>query len=79
MGGRARRSWSSAEIAATPRKAPVYAGDTVHVEFEVTKLAPSGSKPDRGVVTTHQRVRNQRGELVLEYDVKRMLKRRRPL
>jgi acyl dehydratase len=57
-------------------KKPVYSGDTLWVELEVTAVAPSQSKPDRGVVTTHQRVFNQREEIVLEYDVKRMLKRR---
>ena len=35
----------------------------------------SKSRPDRGVVSTHQRVLNQNGEVVLEYDVKRMLLR----
>ncbi|MDA1001151.1 MAG: MaoC family dehydratase N-terminal domain-containing protein [bacterium] len=56
-------------------KAPLYAGDTIHVEVEVTETAPSRSKPDRGVVATRQRVINQNGDVVLEYDVKRMVKR----
>lgn len=60
-------------------RAPVYAGDTITVEVEVVGTAASRSKPDRGVVTTHQRVRNQRKELVLEYDVSRMLRRRTPV
>ena len=59
-------------------RAPVYVGDTLHVEVEVTEVRPSQSKPDRGVLGSHQRVVNQRGELVLEYDVKRMLLREKP-
>ncbi len=55
--------------------APVYAGDTLHVEVEVTGVRPSKSIPDRGVVTSHQKVTNQMGKIVLEYDVSRMLLR----
>lgn len=54
-------------------RAPVYAGDTLRVEVEVTEAKASGSRPDRGVVASHQRVINQSGEVVLEYDVKRMV------
>ncbi len=56
-------------------RAPVYVGDTLTVEVETTDVRPSRSRPDRGVVSTHQRVLNQKGEVVLEYDVKRMLLR----
>lgn len=56
-------------------RAPVYVGDTLRVEVETTATRASRSRPDRGVVSTHQRVRNQKGEAVLEYDVKRMLLR----
>ena len=56
-------------------RAPVYAGDTVHVEVEITGLRPSNSKPDRGVVTSRQKVINQMGTVVLEYEVSRMLLR----
>ena len=55
--------------------APVYAGDTIQVEVEVTQVKPSRSKQDRGVVTTHQVVKNQQGKVVLEYDVSRMLRK----
>lgn len=58
--------------------APVYAGDTLHVEVEVTEVRPSSSRPDRGVVSSHQKVVNQSGETVLEYDVSRMLLREAP-
>ena len=54
----------------------MYSGDTIVVEFEVTEVVPSKSNPSRGVVATHQVVKNQNDEVVLEYDVKRMLKRR---
>ena len=56
-------------------RAPVYVGDTLKVEVATTDVRPSKSRPDRGVVSTHQRVVNQKGEVVLEYDVKRMLLR----
>ncbi len=58
--------------------APVYAGDTLRVEVEVTGVRPSKSKPDRGVVTSHQKITNQMGDVVLEYDVSRMLLRENP-
>jgi len=54
-------------------KHPVYAGDSIHVEIVVTHKKESQSKPDRGVVVTHQKVINQNGIVVLEYDVSRML------
>lgn len=52
---------------------PVLAGDTIHVECEVTAARPT-SKPGRGIVTTSNLVRNQRGEVVLTYTPTRMLK-----
>lgn len=54
---------------------PVLAGDTIHVECLVTAARPT-SKPGRGIVTTHNEVRNQRGEVVLSYTPTRMLKAR---
>jgi acyl dehydratase len=56
-------------------KAPVYAGDTIQVHLSVTEVKPSKSKPDRGVVTTQQRVVNQQGREVLTYTVSRMVRR----
>uniref|UniRef100_A0A7S3PFL7 MaoC-like domain-containing protein n=1 Tax=Aplanochytrium stocchinoi TaxID=215587 RepID=A0A7S3PFL7_9STRA len=55
--------------------APVYAGDTIQVEMEVTKVKPSKSKKDRGIVTTYQKVKNQDGKVVVEYEVSRMIRR----
>jgi acyl dehydratase len=56
-------------------KAPTVVGDTIHVEAEVTE-ARLTSKGDRGLVRFANRVVNQRGEAVLEYDPLRMLKRK---
>ncbi len=56
-------------------KAPVKVGDTIRVEVEITGKRET-SKPDRGVVTSRQIVRNQRGETVVEYTVSRFIRRR---
>lgn len=52
---------------------PVIAGDTVHVECEVTSSRPT-SKPGRGIVSALNNVVNQRGEIVLAYNATRMVK-----
>ncbi len=56
-------------------KAPTLVGDTLHVESEVTEHRPT-SKGDRGLVRFANRVVNQRGEVVLEYNPLRLLKRK---
>jgi len=56
-------------------KGPTQVGDTIHVESEVTE-ARLTSKGDRGLVRFANKVLNQRGETVLEYNPLRMLKRR---
>ena len=56
-------------------KAPTVVGDTIHVEAEVTE-ARLTSKGDRGLVRFANKVVNQRGETVLEYNPLRMLKRK---
>jgi len=56
-------------------KAPTVVGDTIHVESEV-KEARLTSKGDRGLVRFANKVVNQRGETVLEYNPLRMLKRK---
>jgi acyl dehydratase len=56
-------------------KKPVFIGDTIGVEIEVIDRRET-KKPDRGIVTFYHRVNNQKGELVLEYRVKRMIRRR---
>jgi len=54
--------------------APVLAGDTVRATVVVTGKRET-KKPDRGIVTYRHEVRNQRGELVLEATVTRMIRR----
>jgi len=54
--------------------APVLEGDTIRVEIEVAEKRET-RKPDRGIVTYRHRVLNQRGELVLEARVQRMIRR----
>ena len=56
-------------------KGPTSVGDTIHVESEVTE-ARLTSKGDRGLVRFANKVVNQRGEAVLEYNPLRMLKRK---
>jgi len=54
--------------------APVLAGDTIRVAVTVTDKRET-KKPDRGIVTYKHEVTNQRGELVLDAIVKRMIRR----
>ncbi|HYD56965.1 MAG TPA: acyl dehydratase [Burkholderiales bacterium] len=56
-------------------KGPTVVGDTIHVECEVTEHRLA-SKGDRGLVRFANRVINQRGESVLEYNPLRLLKRK---
>jgi|SRR6266850_4092948 len=56
-------------------KGPTLVDDTIHVEAQVTE-ARLTSKGDRGLVRFANRVVNQRGETVLEYNPLRMLKRK---
>jgi 3-hydroxybutyryl-CoA dehydratase len=54
---------------------PVFIGDTLHLEGTVTALEEKDEQ--RGVVTLHQEIKNQRGETVAVLD-KRTLHARRP-
>jgi len=56
-------------------KGPTVIGDTIHVECEVTEHRLT-SKGDRGLVRFANKVVNQRGEPVLEYNPLRLLKRK---
>lgn len=56
---------------------PVFHGDTIHAETEVTAARTSGSRPDAGIVTFEHRAFNQRDELVCRC-VRNALMRRRP-
>ncbi len=53
---------------------PVLAGDTLRVSVTVADKRET-KKTDRGIVTYRHRVTNQRGEVVLEADIKRMIRR----
>jgi len=55
--------------------APVLVGDTIRVEVEIVDKRET-RKPDRGIVTYRHQILNQRGELVLEARVQRMIRRR---
>jgi acyl dehydratase len=44
--------------------APLFHGDTIHVESEITAVRASNSKPDRGIVTIEHRAFNQHDVLV---------------
>jgi acyl dehydratase len=57
--------------------APVLAGDTIRVRVTIADKRET-RKPDRGIVTYKHEVLNQRGELVLEATVRRMIRRRAP-
>jgi acyl dehydratase len=53
---------------------PVFANDTIHVELEVTEARRSASRPDRGLIRTHNRVFSQNGSEVLSYTPLRMVR-----
>jgi acyl dehydratase len=45
---------------------PMFHGDTVYVETEITGSRESKSRPDTGIVTMKHTGRNQNGEIVVE-------------
>jgi len=53
---------------------PTFAGDTIHVECEVTERRRTKTRPDRGLVRTRNRVVKQDGKVVLVYTPLRMIK-----
>ncbi|MFH1983697.1 MAG: MaoC/PaaZ C-terminal domain-containing protein [Pseudomonadota bacterium] len=53
---------------------PVVVGDTIGVDIEVVEKRET-KNPERGIVTFFQRVTNQHGLAVMEYSVKRMIRR----
>ena len=55
-------------------KAPLCAGDTIHVECEVIEARPSKSRPGRGLVRTRNQVKKHDGTVVLVYTPLRMVK-----
>jgi len=54
---------------------PTFIGDTLTVEIEVVAKRET-KKPDRGIVTYLHRVVNQEGTPVMEYTIKRMIRRK---
>jgi acyl dehydratase len=55
--------------------APLRCGDTVHVQVKVLAKRET-SRLDRGVVTSEQQVINHKGDVLLQYTVNRMIRRR---
>jgi itaconyl-CoA hydratase len=47
---------------------PVFAGDTLYAESTVLQKRASRSRPDQGIVTIRTTGRNQRGEVVCEFE-----------
>jgi acyl dehydratase len=58
-------------------RSPVFAGDTIHVECEVTEARLSQSKPGRGLVRTTNKVVKQDGTVAIIYTPLRMMKCRK--
>lgn len=54
---------------------PVLIGDTIQVEIKVAARRET-SKPDRGIVTYEHQVINQHNEPVMQYQIKRMIRKR---
>lgn len=57
---------------------PLFHGDTLHVETEVSELRDSRSRPDRGIVVFTHRGYNQRDELVASCKRQALMLRRSP-
>jgi acyl dehydratase len=55
---------------------PTRPGDVLQVESEVVEIAPSRSRPERGMVTMRNETRNQRGETAQTFTVKLVVPRR---
>jgi acyl dehydratase len=54
---------------------PVFIGDTISVRIEVLDRRET-QKPDRGIVTYKHQVKNQLDQAVMDYRIKRMLRRK---
>lgn len=53
---------------------PVFAGDTIHVEVEVTEARLSRNRPGRGLVRTRNRIVKHDGTVAIVYAPLRMIK-----
>ena len=58
-------------------KNPTLAGDTIHVDIEITEVRPT-SKGGRAIVRTRNTVTNQKGVVVMVYNPLRMMKGQPP-
>ena len=56
-------------------KAPLRAGDTIHVKFEVIDLKET-SKPDRGLMVHKSKCVNQNGEVLIECEAAHLMRKR---
>lgn len=70
------RAIANLEYSEIKHVAPVFIGDTVSSRSEVLFVAPSSSKPDRGVVEVRTTAENQRGETVLTFRRKVLVPKR---
>jgi acyl dehydratase len=64
------------EVETLQHRAPMFHGDTLYAETKVLEVKPSGSKPDRGIVTVETRGYNQDGTEVLYFRRKVMVPKR---
>ena len=64
------------EVETLQHRAPMFHGDTLYAETTVLEVKPSGSKPDRGIVTVETRGYNQDGAEVLYFRRKVMVPKR---
>ena len=55
---------------------PVFIGDTLRAETEVTGVKESRSRPEAGIVTFEHRLFNQKNELVCVTERTALIKRR---
>ncbi|MBI4308265.1 MAG: MaoC family dehydratase N-terminal domain-containing protein [Chloroflexi bacterium] len=55
---------------------PTRPGDSIWVEVEVTDRKET-KNPERGIVTAHHRVVNQKGEEIMGFNVTRMIRRKK--
>ena len=58
---------------------PTRPGDTLHLESEIVEIAPSRSKPDRGIVTLRGSTFNQKQESVYVLTAKLIVPKRSPV
>ncbi|MGH7963758.1 MAG: dehydratase, partial [Candidatus Binatia bacterium] len=54
---------------------PVRVGDTLHVEVEVLSRRET-SKGDKGVLNSLFQVKNQKGEVVMQYEMQQLVQKR---